>query len=210
MGNGGATFTRNAAPVPPAYSEQVQYEYGLGTLTVYNATHLQWRVLENTAGASIDNLWIVRTDGATAPWKLPWDADAGGGGGSGVAVVVGAVCGALAGLGLLGAAVVLAVKRPWANGWRGADGSSGAGTGAVGGGVSASSLTVKVDNPAAAAAAAQALGATMLPGGGAPPVTAAAATDYGSLEPRVLRVEAVAAGVTSARIDGRSDGVEAW
>lgn len=109
VGNGGAGFTRNAETASPPYAERVEYVHGPGVLTVHNASHLQWRVLAGDSQAVIDDLWIVRPD-PLAPWSLGPPGVAPLPLGSRSAVVVGSVCGALAGVGLL-AGLVLAVRR---------------------------------------------------------------------------------------------------
>ena len=156
VGNGGAGFTRNFQTPSPPWCEMVEYQFGLGVLTAHNASHLQWRVLENTQARVIDNLWIVRPN-ASAPWVLPPQPPSGSGGIS-TAQIVGAVAGALAGVGLVAAIAIGAsvfVRRRFGSG-------AGAGQSQLKTALS-NSFAVKVDNPAAAAAIAASLPAAVPP-----------------------------------------------
>jgi hypothetical protein len=178
VGNGGAGFTRDQQQPPPEWCEWVTYQFGLGLLTVHNASHLQWRVLEGEGGSVIDNLWIVRPN-QTAAWVLPpvgptGGGGGGGGGGSSAARVSAAVAGSVAVLGVLAAAGYYVWNRRRA----GAGGGGGAGGGQRRGSLRMAlytSLSVRLDNPAAAAAAAAAL--TTPAGGGAPPPVAWGGTE---------------------------------
>lgn len=95
-GNGGAGFTRNAGRSTPEYTEAVWYVHGAGALTAHNRTHLQWRMLAgDQPRVLLDDLWLIRAPRPACPATaaLP---------GARAAVIVGAVCGALAALGLAG------------------------------------------------------------------------------------------------------------
>ena len=107
-GNGGAGFTRNADRSSPEYTEAVWYVHGAGALTAHNGTHLQWRMLAGDTRQVLDDLWLIR-----APRPAPRQQACPGGAAPGAraAVVVGAVCGALAVLGLAGGLLAVYGRR---------------------------------------------------------------------------------------------------